>query len=155
MNDNIIKIIEELDKKAPHSTLAYFAPDSSDEDHYYEICNYYLNSSKEERYFMRSRLKNMKGITNNLLGYALLCVESLIETKDIKWLKIGLCSTILAEENMDYRDVLMVRAELYVTAEEFQINPDPVFNELGVKNFGNSRIVEERRDGVWTMIRQK
>lgn len=81
------------------------------------------------------------------------CAKYLRETKEEKWLKIGICAAVLSEERQDYRDVLMHLAELYVTAEEVNIDPEAVFVEFKHKNFGAYAIVKERQSGAWKLVK--
>jgi hypothetical protein len=150
--EKIEKLLDELDKRCPRNTLQYFLPSQRDEPLFYEICSYYLSSSPEEKDYICSKLKELDGLTNSLLGYAFQCIKYLKKTKDEKWLKIGVCAATLAELKQDYRDVLMHLAELYVTAEELNLNPDPVFKEMKLKNFKESAIVRERRAGIWKLL---
>ncbi|MCX7679885.1 MAG: hypothetical protein N2316_11810 [Spirochaetes bacterium] len=59
---------------------------------------------------------------------------------------------MLAKQGQNYRDILMHLAELYVTAEELNLNPDTVFKEMQLEDFKEYALIKERRSGIWKLL---
>ena len=57
---------------------------------------------------------------------------------------------------MDYRDLLLVLAELYVVAEECGLDPNPAFQDIaGKSDFSTAAVVKSRRSGTGAVTKGK
>ncbi len=103
---------------------------------------------ENDRRWITETIEDKKGIVSAFLGYVYTAADKLRETKDVCWLEVGAGATILANDYPDWRDYILAVAEVYVTAEECGLDPDPVFALAGYKEEGylkNLPVVCERR----------
>jgi hypothetical protein len=147
--NNLPHALAALEAQSPKSTLEIFSPLPEHEQFFCDLCQLYVAASSLERYRIVYLLTDKEGIQNCLLGYAYQCARQLQATKDENWLRLGIAASTLAAQKMDYRDVLLNRAELYVVAEEAGIDPNPAFNEIAaLDSFGTYAVVQSRRSGT-------
>jgi hypothetical protein len=73
------------------------------------------------------------------LGYAYQCARRLEETKKSCWLRTALAATMLADQEMDPRDILLALAELSIVAEEAVIEPAPMLINMFIDQFWKVR----------------
>jgi len=138
-----------LEAQSSRSTLEIYAPAPQHEQFYRDLCRLYLAASESERSQIRNFIADKEGVQNCLLGYAYQCAKLLQAQKDERWLQLGVVASTLARQKMDYRDVLLAWAELYVVAEEAGIDPDPAFKEIASEErFGTYAVVHSRRAGT-------
>jgi DNA-binding SARP family transcriptional activator len=90
----------------------------------------YLVASAEERTTLRKAFSDKNGLLSALLGYGYRCAEKVRHDADEDWLLRGLSAVSLENCSKDYRDVLLLLAELYVAAEEAGIDPKPAFRRV-------------------------
>jgi hypothetical protein len=90
----------------------------------------YLASSPELCEKIRATFKDNRHFTNYLFGYSSRAAKQLQATGEEIWLWRGLVSVSLENCSMDYRDTLICLAELFVTAENQGIDPNPSFQKV-------------------------
>jgi hypothetical protein len=152
--EQLIRDIDEREATFSKSTLEICGPNKEQEELLDRICRTYLSADAADKSKLVSQLSNKKGILNCLLGNAYRYAEKLKKTKDVEWLRLGLVSSYLANQKMDYRDVLLAWAELYVVAEEARVSPDQEFlNICGVSDFSHYAVVRSRRSGTHRIIK--
>lgn len=133
-----------------YSPLLINIPESGGSQELFRVlCHRALICSGEyDRYWISETIKDKKGIVSAFLGYVYTAADKLRESKDVFWLEVGAGATIFANDYPDWRDYILAVAELYVTAEECGLNPDPVFAKAGYNEEGylkNLPVVCERR----------
>ncbi len=134
----------------PYSTLLINVPSSIDtQDLFSELCLRALREPKpHDRLWILETLKGKTGLSSAFLGYMYTAADKLRETKDIRWLEVGLGASILQDGYPDWRDYILALANLYVTAEEAGLDPRPAFTLIGYgkdDDFGQHAVVIERR----------
>jgi hypothetical protein len=139
--------LAELEARCAQSTLLIYTPEARDEQFFHSLCTSYLADDPQVRAWqIMDLIRDKGGIRNSLAGYAYQCAEKLQETRDETWLRIGLAATELANDGMDYRDMLLIWAELYVGSEEAGLDPIPAFTDVANNaDFGNYAVVRSRR----------
>lgn len=128
-----------------------------------ELCPYYLNAPDQQRQQIRELTSGITGITSTLLGYAYRMVQRIQSPADEQALLHGLAAVSIENCQVDFRDVLLALAELYVTAERAGINPRSPFAQVAklssgsasqggpssvrsmLANFHTYRVLKERR----------
>jgi hypothetical protein len=151
--EHLLQEIETREAEFSKSTLEIFAPDKGQEAFIDFVCRAYLEADGAEKSTLVSRLSGKEGILNCLLGNAYRCAEMLKKTGEGEWLRLGLASSYLASQKMDYRDVLLAWAELYVIAEEAGVPPDQDFQEIcRIADFGSYAVVASRRSGTHKIV---
>ena len=133
-----------------YSPLLINIPESGgSQELFRELCHRALICTGDyDRYWISETIKDKKGIVSAFMGYVYTAAEKLRETKDIRWLEIGAGATLLAGDYPDWRDYILAVAEVYVTAEECGLDPDPVFAKAGYSEEGylkNLPVICERR----------
>jgi hypothetical protein len=147
--DNLPQELAALEAQGPTSTLSIFEPSPELEQFCCDLCRLYLAASMLERYRIQFLVTDKEGLQNCLLGHAYKCATQLQATKDENWLRLGLAASILASQKMDYRDVLLAWAELYVVAEETGLDPNPAFKAIAsLDKFDTYAVVNSRRSGT-------
>lgn len=116
---------------------------------FHDLCLRAMNGpGNYDNYWISETIKDKQGIVSAFLGYVYTAAEKLRESKDAHWLEVGAGATMLARDYPDWRDYILGVAELYVTAEECGLDPDPVFAKAGYNEEGylkNLPVVCERR----------
>ncbi len=146
--DNLERWLEALEERSGHSVLAYYMPDEEGQQILYALCQSYLDASARQRASMRSAVHDKQGVLNQLMAYIYRSAERVQATKDMAWLRIGAAAAAIQGGRLDYRDFLLALAELYVTAEEAGLDPDPVFEAVGEgipSDFHTYAVVKGRR----------
>jgi hypothetical protein len=133
-----------------YSPLLINIPESDESQGLFrELCLRALNGPGNYNcIWIKETIKDKQGIVSAFLGYVYTAADKLRETKDIGWLEIGAGATMLASGYPDWRDYILAVAEVYVTAEECGLDPDPVFALAGYSEEGylkNLPVVCERR----------
>jgi hypothetical protein len=133
-----------------YSPLLINIPESeSSQELFREVCHHALVCTGDyDRYWISETIKGKKGIVSAFLGYVYTAADKLRETKDPYWLEVGAGASIFGRDIPDWRDYILAVAELYVTAEECGLDPDPVFAKVGYEEEGylkNLPVVCERR----------
>jgi hypothetical protein len=90
----------------------------------------YLESTPEDCEKIRASFHGNRDFENFLFGYTRRATTHLQSKSEEIYLWRGLVSTSLENCGIDYRDTLMYLAELYVTAEEKQLNPSSAFKKV-------------------------
>ena len=158
--EQLLREIDEREAEFSKSALVIFSPDKEQEGLVNLVCRTYLGSGAADKTRLANHLSNKEGLLNCLLGFAYNCAQMLKKTKNAEWLRLGLAAAHLAKMRMDYRDVLLAWAELYVVAEEAGITPDQAFQDIcKIGDFGNyHRFVKDpsggpkRRLDFWTLL---
>jgi hypothetical protein len=78
----------------------------------------------------RSAASDKDGVLSALLGYIYTSASRLQSSADGEWLRKGLAAASIENCSVDYRDVLLALAELYVAAEKVGIDPKPHFGAV-------------------------
>lgn len=146
--DNLEDWLEALEERSAHNPLVYYIPSKEDQRSLNALCQHYFRDSKRQRASIRSAVYDKKGVLNQLMACVHQAAERLQATKDTAWLEIGAAAAALLGGQLDYRDVLLALAELYVTAEEAGLDPDPVFEAVGSgipSDFHTYAVVKSRR----------
>ena len=92
-----------------------------------QLCPYYLEAMPQERTEIRAAASDKAGVLSALLGYVYTSASRLQSSADREWLRKGLAAASIENCSVDYRDVLLALAELYVAAEKVGIDPKPHF----------------------------
>jgi hypothetical protein len=95
-----------------------------------ELCPAYLEASPEQRSLVRTAVSDKNGILSALIGYTYKAARQIRSPEDKGWLRKGLAAISIEDCNKDYRDVLLVLAELYLAAEEAGIKPRSHFTAV-------------------------
>jgi len=153
MIPQLFREIDEREAEFSQSALVIFSPDKAQEGLIDLVCRTYLASEAADQKILANHLADKEGILNCLLGFAYHCAGMLKRTGNVEWLRLGLASSYLAKARMDYRDVLLAWAELYVVAEEAGIPPDPEFQDIcKIDDFGHYAVVASRKSGVHQVV---
>ena len=153
--DNLPIILADLESRSSHDALSIYAPNEKDWPTYQNFCVAFAKGDCSLRQKLHVLLADYPGIKNNLVGFAYQCAEKLMETGDETWLRTGLAAIAMAERSMDYRDMLLVLAELYVVAEEAGLDPIPAFREVeGRADFDHYAVVASRRSGTHVVTKK-
>lgn len=130
------------------SSLVIYAPKQEHRQFFDDLCQIYLDAPKRERWLIRDAVSGRKGVSNCLLGYVYESAKQVRSTGNRRWLRIGLAAAAIQTGSNDYRDSLMALAELFVTAEEAGIDPNPDFEGIGggiPADFHKHAVVKGRR----------
>ncbi len=93
-----------------------------------QLCPYYLEeATPQERTEIRAATSDKAGVLSALLGYVYASASRLQSSADGEWLRKGLAAASIENCSVDYRDILLALAELYVAAEKVGIDPKPHF----------------------------
>ncbi len=95
-----------------------------------ENYNVYLNSSPEDCEQIRTSFYGIRNFEDYLFEYTRRAVAQLQATREEAWLWRGLVATSLENCGIDFRDTLIALAELYVIAEECEIDPKAAFRKV-------------------------
>ncbi len=151
MDENLETLQRDLDlleDQCPSSALQIFYPLPAHIPVFQRLCQAFVAAAPQDRTPIQSLVAGKDGVQNCLLGFAIQSARELQSTKDESWLRTGLAAATLAKSGMDYRDHLMVLAELYVVAEEAGLDPDPAFIAVAsLEGFGNYPVVLHARSG--------
>lgn len=133
-----------------YSPLLINVPSSEEiEELFKKLCLRTLNEpATYDRYWITDAVEGKAGLVSAFLGFVYTAADKLRETKELEWLEVGAGAVILQNDYPDWRDSILAVAELYVTAEECGMDPDPVFAKAGYKEEGylkNLPVVCERR----------
>ena len=120
--DDLERTIKMLDSHCSSSPLEIFSPRTADEQIFKQLSTCYANGEQVERQHIQRILQNSEGVQNCMVGYAYLCSQKLMDTRAEKWLRRGVAAAEMGKQSMDSRDLLLVLAELYVTAEECELD---------------------------------
>jgi hypothetical protein len=154
--ENLKKTIKILDSHCASSPLEIFSPRTQDEQIFKQLSICYADGDQAKRQEIQRILQNREGVQNCMVGYAYLCAQKLMDTREEQWLRLGVAAVEMAKQSMDYRDLLLVLAELYVTAEECELDPNPIFSEIaGKADFGTAAVVKSRRSGTGAVTKGK
>ncbi len=146
----IRKGIDALDREYPDSTMVIYKPTDEQRRFMDRVLLHYAGATQKRRDEIREAFRGKYGPLNMLEGYALVAAGKLKSTRDENWLKAGLTAAAIEDSlgRVDERDRLLVLAELYVTAEEAGIDPQPAFENLyGIADFSGYAVVRSRRNG--------
>jgi hypothetical protein len=90
----------------------------------------YLDSAPEDCEKIRASFYGNRDFENFLFHYTQRAVAQLQSTNDERYLWRGLVSTSLENCSIDFRDTLTWLANLYIVAEEKQLNPSSAFQKV-------------------------
>ena len=144
---NLPRLLMAIEKQSPHDSLTFYLPSEENNAFYSELCALYLRLVESERGKMRQLVNPFEGVQNNLVAYSYDCVKNLRSSREEYWLKIGLSAAALADASTDERDMLLLYAELFVSAEEIGLDPEAAYKTLcPISNFENYAVVKSRRN---------
>jgi hypothetical protein len=147
--DTLKQTIKSLDSRCASSPLEIFSPRPEDDKLFEALCALYVSGDTSKRQQIKHVLQKREGVHNCLVGFAYQCAQKLKDSSDEKWLHLGVAAAEMAKQSMDYRDLLLVLAELYVVAEECGLDPNPPFQEIaGEADFSTAAVVKSRRSGT-------
>jgi hypothetical protein len=148
LND-LLDQLKAIEDQCPSSSLIIYTPAQEHEQIFAGLCQAYLEGSYRERQAIRDAVANKKEVLNCFLGYLHQSAERVRETRDLRWLRIGLAAAAIQQNNYAYfYDFLLALAKLYVSAEEAGIDPKPEFEAMGSdipEDFHSYAVVEETR----------
>ncbi|HPH96111.1 MAG TPA: hypothetical protein PKW33_05390 [Anaerolineaceae bacterium] len=151
--DRLSAEVTAVEKHCANDALAFYEPPAEYKAFFLDLCRLYLDAADWDRQSIRTLVADKRGIQNHLVSQAYHCAEQLQKSRDADWLQLGLAATVLAETQTDYRDMLLVRAELYVIAEEAGLDPAPALSSIaGLDGFGSYAVVLSRRSGSYRVI---
>ncbi|MBI9050266.1 MAG: hypothetical protein JEZ00_12660 [Anaerolineaceae bacterium] len=154
--DQLKQTLKKLDSRCSSSPLEIFSPRTEDMQTFQDICNCYIAGDQRLRQQIQNVLHKKDGVQNCLVGYAYQCAQNLMDSKEDIWLSRGVAAVEMAKQSMDNRDLLLVLAELYVVAEECNLDPNPVFTDIaGQEDFSSFALVKSRRSGTHVVTKRK
>jgi len=118
-----------------------------------ELCPFYMDSPHEIRVAIRSVVSDKNGILSALIGYAYRCANRIKSSADQECLKNGLAAVSIENSCKDFRDVLLVLSELYLSAESAGVYPMTDFKAVArlsskLKPFGGEIPMHRMMGGI-------
>lgn len=89
----------------------------------------YIKATQEECDAIRASFSINREFEDLLLGYVFDAAKELLLTRNVKWLERGLVAASLENSGRDYRDTYRSVDELYKTAKDVGIDPNPYFQK--------------------------
>jgi hypothetical protein len=90
----------------------------------------YLEASVEERAQIRDLLGDKPNLLDAAQGYVERAAQLLEQSRDARWLRLGLAAASIEDRRADYRDTLAALSDLYVAAKRAGITPRPYFQAV-------------------------
>jgi len=120
--------LEEMRQKL----LSVFDPYKNITDLLNQLCPAYLTASSQQQEQIRNAVRGKAGIQAALVSRIRESADRLRSSGNQEALLDGLAAASIENGRTDFRDVLMALAELYVAAEEIQIDPKPHFQAVAL-----------------------
>ena len=95
-----------------------------------ELCALYLKASEEQRVAVRAIFDDKASVLKYLHSYIAHTSRHLAETKDKKWLRMGLAAASICDRRVDWRDLMICLGDLYLTAREAGFRPGYQFSAV-------------------------
>lgn len=96
-----------------------------------ELCGLYLCADQAQRRRMRGLLEGKERIRKYLHSYIGGRAASLLRsTGEPRWLELGLAAASIADQKVDYRDLLIALGRLWLAAEEVRLEPARHFSAV-------------------------
>ena len=93
----------------------------------WELCELYPEADVGEQAEVRERLKVLRYVRGRLYGLVHSAAKRLRESRDRRWLDLGLTAAALEGGRIDFRDLYVALGELWLAAEKVRINPRKPF----------------------------
>ena len=87
-----------------------------------ELCAIYLDADPDQRGAIRGLLEHRQSVLKYLHGYMGRTARLLESSGDEKWLRLGLAAASIADQRVDWRDLMIRLGGLYLTAREVGIS---------------------------------
>ena len=150
-NTSVEELLDQLERVSENcrtSALLIQVPPPEVEDVLKPLCHAYWDGSVQDRRLIWDAIGGTPGLLNCLLGYVWTAAERLRETGEVGWLRTGLAAAAIQGERAHHRDFLLALADLYVSAEEAGLDPEPWLEQAGggiPAGFGEYAVVRSRR----------
>ncbi len=96
-----------------------------------ELFDLYLEASEEQRLLIRDSFEDKERLRKYLHSYAGgRAAPRLRATGETKWLRLGLAAASIADQKVDYRDLLICLGALWLAAEDVGIAPARFFSSV-------------------------
>lgn len=96
-----------------------------------ELCGLYLHAGEEQRQLIRSLMDGKERVRKYLHSYIGGRAASLVRsTGEPGWLDLGLAGASIANQKVDYRDLLIALGELWLAAEQVGLEPAGHFSAV-------------------------
>jgi sugar lactone lactonase YvrE len=95
-----------------------------------ELCDFYLQTSPEQREAVRQALDGKRHLLNALLGHIYRAAGRIESVEDTKWLRIGLAAASIEDRRTDFRDLYVALGALCLAAARAGIDPWPHFRAV-------------------------
>jgi hypothetical protein len=96
-----------------------------------ELFCLYLNADQEQRLSIRGFFEDKNRLLKYLHSYVGgRAAPRLGSTGDVKWLRLGLAAASIADQRVDWRDLLICLGALWLAAEEAGIAPARYFSAV-------------------------
>lgn len=97
-----------------------------------ELCFLYLNADENQRQLIRGFFERRSRVQKYLHSYiGGRAASHLRSTGEQKWLRLGLAAASIADQRVDYRDLLISLGQLWLAAEEVGLAPARHFSAVG------------------------
>ena len=97
-----------------------------------ELCSLYLKADQGQRLLMRGFFEGKQRVRKYLHSYiGGRAASRLRSTSETRWLDLGLAAASIADQKVDYRDLLISLGKLWLAAEEAGIAPARHFSAVG------------------------
>jgi hypothetical protein len=94
-----------------------------------ELCAFYLQAEAGTQGVLRAAAAEKPGILHGLLGFVYQCADAILAGGGGGVLKLGLAAAAIENSARDARDSMLALAELYLAAEEQDLEPEKAFRE--------------------------
>lgn len=96
-----------------------------------ELFDLYLEANEEQRLLIRGSFENKKRLRKYLHSYVGgRAAPHLRATGETRWLRLGLAAASIADQKVDYRDLLICLGALWLAAEDVGIAPARFFSSV-------------------------
>jgi hypothetical protein len=95
-----------------------------------ELCAIYLKAEEDRRVAIRGIFDDKQSLRNYLHTYIGHASRHLAETRDKKWLRLGLAAASICDRRVDWRDLMICLGELYLTARQAGFRPGYQFSAI-------------------------
>jgi hypothetical protein len=121
--------VEKYNDSKPNALIIHGA-DKELEAAFDELCEAYSQAPPDECEQVRQVISTNRILQAAFLGHAIRASRNIQTSADLNWLRLGLAAASIENERGDYRDTLLVLAELYVRGEQTGMEPGKEFKQM-------------------------
>jgi len=103
-------------------------------------CRLYLRGDQALRSEIRESFEGWTAVRGRMLAQVWSFAGKLADTRDGRWLRLGLAAVSIDDNGTDFRDSYVALGDLYVCAVRCGIDPDPYFEEVAQISSGVANI---------------